>query len=501
MGDGIGPDEYWASLGTDAPPPAYAFEYNKKKSAAKSCDNEEKKPKSSGSDYLKSHTAFFDYITDSVVPRMISNPYHTGNELGETAKQIKAFSEKLGPYKYDKSHGEKYEKFDGMTLTDIAVVCLNEIINEKTGLWGTLTDAKPLGTEFCYVNGFMKAMAAYNLWGYAYPAKHLEKVAVALTESLLGDEESPGNICAIYNVWASICRFKQNIELNEDAETKSRALAIVDGILKDKAPDALRNTKRKLEKYKRADGGFGHSYTSGTQSHQCMPVSTGENASDVDATVIGADHILDYIFSALNMRKPPILMPSDWMKCRNLLEAAEPVVKTRLQERCLKLTRDSKNPFRALGAKFSYPDGKDVLRIDFGDGSIDLGLTAKLYGYDSKKFEMNAEFADGTADAEIEVKLQSFKNVTVCSFGIIKSQDGIYCHIGNKKLRIANVCERFTVKALYKDSVLSLTADDGVISCPSVIDDYPADGICNASIEAKTPCALDIYSVAFHLDD
>jgi hypothetical protein len=149
----------------------------------------------------------------------------------------------------------------------------------------------------------------------------------------------------------------------------------------------------------------------------------------------------------------------------------------------------------------SYPDGKDVLRVDFGNGSIDLGLTARLYGYDSKKFEMNAEFADGTADAEIEVKLQSFKNVTVCSFGIIKSQDGIYCHIGDKKLRIANVCERFTVKALYKDSVLSLTADYGVISCPSVIDDYPADGICNACIEAKTPCALDIYSVAFHLDD
>lgn len=501
MGDGIGPDEYWASLGTDAPPPAYAFEYNKKKSAAKSCDSEEKKPKSSGSDYLKSHTAFIDYITDSVVPRMIANPYHTGNEVGETARQIKAYSEKLGPYKYEKCHGEKYERFDGMTLTDISITCLNEIINEETGLWGALTEANPLGTEFCYVNGFMKAMAAYNLWGYAYPTKHLEKVANALTETLLGDEESPYNICAIYNVWASICRFKQNIALNKDIEARDKALAIVDGILKEKAPEALRNTKRKLIKYKKDDGGFGHSYTSGTPTHQCMPVSTGENASDVDATVIGADHLLEYIFYAFDMKKPPILMPSDWMRCRNLLDAAEPVVKTRRQERRIELSKDSKNPFRAKGAKLTFNEERGGLRVDFDDGSIALGLTAKLYGYDSNIFEMNAGFAPDTSDAEIEVKLQSFKNVTICSFGIIKAQDGIYCRIGNERLRIADVCDSFTVKTRYKNSTLSLEAGGRTLSCPAEVEDYPADGIYTAELEAKNPCALDIYSIAFHLNN
>ncbi len=501
-GDGIGPNEYWSSLNVNTPPPVYAFEYNKSKTAAsQSASDNAKKSGSDGSDYLRSHTAFIDYFTDSVIPRMIKNPYSTGNEIGETAKQIAAYSNRLGTYRYKSSDGGKYARFDGMTLIEIAINSLNGIINERTGLWGELTEEKPRGTEFCYVNGFMKAMAAYNIWGYPYPTKHLEKVAYALTDCLLSDEESPGNICAVYNVWASICRFKQNINLNNDTEAKNRALSIVDGILKKRAPDAIRNTKRKLEKYKKADGGFGHSYTSGTPNHQGMPVSTGENASDVDATVIGADHILNYIFSALDMKKPPILTPSDWMRCRNMLEAAEPVVKTKSQERCRLLTRDTKNPFRALGAKFEYSISGESMIIDLSCGKARLPLTADLYGYDSKIFEMRAKFDISTIDGEINIELQNHKENCICSFKTVKAADGIYAIAGDEKIKISDTDEVFSIRAVYKDSSLSVVSGGEIIKTPQFISEYPADGICYATLESSSNTKIEIYSVAFYLGD
>ncbi|MBQ8879447.1 MAG: hypothetical protein IJY69_01240 [Clostridia bacterium] len=498
-GDGIGPDEYWRSLKVDTPPPVYAFEYNKsKKAAAISADEGGDKPRNDGSDYLRSHTAYIDYFTDSVLPRMVANPYSTGNEIGETAKQIKAYSERLGPYKYKAADGEKYEKFDGMTLIEISISSLNGIINERTGLWGELREDKPRGTEFCYVNGFMKAMAAYNLWGYPYPTRYLEKVAHALTECLLSDEESPGNICAVYNVWASICRFKQNIELNKDICEKEKALSIVDKILKDKAPEALRNTKRKLEKYKKADGGFGHSYTSGTPSHQGMPVSTGENASDVDATVIGADHILGYIFPALNMNKPPILMPSDWMRCRNMLEAAEPVIKTKTQQRQIEIT-DKRNPIRALGAKFSYcKDGG--LSIDFSGGGATLGLTANLFGGAAKIFDMTFDLAESEDGSTVTVALQSCKDRQICSFILGRRDGAVFAQLGDNSLKLGSSREKIAIKARYDGSLLTLISDSLSISAPSDVADYPADAICCLTASSDT-AIMNVYSVAFYLGE
>ena len=499
-GDGVTADEYWTSLGCEDSPPPHTYEYNKTKISAKSSGNEQK-AKSDGADYLRSHTAFIDYVIDSVIPRMKVNPYSTGNEIGETAKQIKVYSGKLGPYRYKTSDGEKYSRFDGMTLVEISINELNSIINESTGLWGNLTPEKPKGTEFCYVNGFMKAMAAYNLWGCPYPARYLDKVAHALMECLLSDEESPGNICAVYNVWASICRFKQNICLNPDAKSRDHALAIVDGILKDKAPDAIRNTKRKLIKYKKYDGGFGHSYVSGTPSHQGMPVSTGENASDVDATVIGADHLLNYLFDAIGIKKPPILSPSDWMRCKNMLEAAEPVVKTKHQERRRILSRDSKNPFRAAGAKFEYPNTSDGLIIAFMDGKVKLPLTADLYGYESKIFELKAKFDDCVENAEIDAELQSYNGTTVSAFKVFKANDGIYAGIGNETVRLSEENGVFTAKAIYKDSTVTIISKDNKIKASSLVDGYPADGIYTVTLGAAKDIKLTVYSVAFYIGD
>ena len=497
-GDGLGPDEYWASLKVDTPPPVFAFEYNKKKEAAGNTDSTLNK--SNGSDYLTSHTAFIDYFTESVMPRMIANPYSTGNEIGETAKQIKAFSERLGPYNYKNTDGEKYEKFDGMTLIEISTSSLDGIINEETGLWGELTEALPKGTEFRYVNGFMKAMAAYNLWKHPYPTKYLMKVAHALTECLLSDEESPGNICAVYNVWASITRFKQNIMLNADAKEREEALSVVDGILLERAPEALRNTKRKLAKYKKADGGFGHAYTYAARTHQGMPVSTGENSSDVDATVIGADHILDYIFEALGMKKPPILSPSDWMRCRNMLENSKPIIKSREQKRNITLTKGGENPIRTQGAKLSYLKGRDGLTLDLSSGKAVIDLTAALYGYGSKILDLTAEYPESTPDGEISLTLQSCKAKPICAFKLIKKDGEVYAKLSESITKLGNVGESFGIKAIYKDSTLTVSGEGGKICAPSTVKDYPADAICSVALSSDN-AAIKFYSVGFYLGD
>lgn len=510
-GDGVSPDEYWASLGLSICPPVYTFEYNKSKQlASKSQDYDGQKRNSDGSDYLRSHTAFIDYVTDSVIPRMMANPYSTGNEIGETAKQIKAYSDKLGTYKHEGANGDKYERFDGMTLTDISITCLNEIINDKTGLWGNLTPEKPLGTEFCYVNGFMKAMAAYNNWGYAYPTKYLEKVAHALMKCLLSDEESPGNICAVYNVWASICRFKQNIELNKDEAAKNNALSIVDGILMDKAPDALRNTKRKLEKYKKEDGGFGHSYTTGTPDHQGMPVSTGENASDVDATVIGADHILDYIFGALNMKKPPILMPSDWMRCRNILEAADPVKKTRKQTRVADMTLGSCRCVANIGAKISYAKGEPMkLTADAGRGA-NIRLTAKLWGEDTKIFGCTFAIPCDTEGKEYTLELAGHSGKVAAKLKLYAEGDKVYLLSPCGSTHLGAIGEKVGFTLRYKDvgnkSIVEIQANDDASTVYEIGEcdggGYPADAIVAVMLRATADnSTIHIYEASLYLGE
>ena len=313
----------------------------------------ENAPSSDNTDHLKSYVGLINYMLGTVIPGMDSDPYSMGNEISSIQSEIKTASAKLGgtaeaptPYVYtegdeantDGATAEDYKQFEGMTMMEIAIHGLNLAINTEIGLWGEKSDNNPTGTEFLFTNGFMKAMALYNDYGATYP--YPVAAAKALMTGLLSDQPSTGNICEVYNIWTAIDRLQTNIKNHFDED---KVLEYIDGekvtaemveneinkVFEESAPEAVLNSYRKILGYKKVDGGFGHSYTSGTPTHQGLKVSNGANVSDVDATCIGSTGLTREIFAALGLTKYtiPIFTKSDWMRYVSILEGAEPVRK------------------------------------------------------------------------------------------------------------------------------------------------------------------------------
>ncbi len=311
---------------------------------------------SAGSDntgHLKSYVGFINYMLSTVIPGMSRNPYSMGNEISSIQSEIKTASGKLGgtaaaptPYVYtagDEANtpgatAADYMQFDGMTMMEIAIHGLNKAINTEIGLWGQKSEKNPTGTEFLFTNGFMKAMAIYNDYGATYP--YPVAAAKALMTGLLSDEPSTGNICEVYNVWTAIDRLQSNIKNYFDSDaileeidgvkvTAEMVNSEINKVFAESAPEAVLNSYRKILGYKKEDGGFGHSYFTGTANHQGLTVSNGANVSDVDATCIGSTGLTREIFAALGLTKYtiPIFTLSDWMRYVSILEGADPVRK------------------------------------------------------------------------------------------------------------------------------------------------------------------------------
>ena len=343
-GDGITADEYWASLGTDAPKP-YTYDKSPYNSRGEIIYPDAVTPSvtqsvasavslviaaaDASTAYLSSHVGFMDYLIDKIEPGMKSNPYNTGNNLNATSGQIGTASKNLGVYTYTDSDDPKYARFDGMTLKEMLISVLNGCINPKTGLWGDLTEDAPLGTEFRYTNGYFKVLPIYNGWDIPYPKEYVAMAADALMDGLLGDEPSKGNICDVFNVWSAIDALQSNLKYLGDSELEASVTATIDGILKTKAADAITNSYNKILGYKKYDGGFAHAYAKGTVNHQGLPVSTGLNESDVDATCIGTTGLTREMFAALGLSelKPSLYYEADWMRYVEILLSQQPVIK------------------------------------------------------------------------------------------------------------------------------------------------------------------------------
>lgn len=283
---------------------------------------------SSNTSYLKSHTAFIDYVLDKVIPGVKSNPYSGGSEIGESQSQVNVADKELGPYVYQESDGERYAEYDGMTLRQILVHEMNKIINPETGFWGDVL-AGDEGIEFRYTNGFMKSMAMYNGLSMPYPEEYAAIAATNLMKGLLSDEPSENNICEVYNVWVSITRLNDNLKFIDNLEVREEVKRIVSEALDENAAAAIINSYNKIKGYKKYDGGFSHYYTRGTASHSGLPVATGENQSDVDATCIGVTGLVSQIRIALGYSSimPDLYTASDWMRFYQTLVELTPVIK------------------------------------------------------------------------------------------------------------------------------------------------------------------------------
>jgi hypothetical protein len=72
-----------------------------------------------------------------------------------------------------------------------------------------------------------------------------------------------------------------------------------------------------------------HNYYHGTDCHQGLPVSTGENVSDVDGTCCGSTGAIRRMFEALGLleSRPAVFDHNDWVRFVEKLSKKSPVVK------------------------------------------------------------------------------------------------------------------------------------------------------------------------------
>ena len=315
--------------------------------------------------YLKSHTAFIDYLLTYVEPGMKTSPYSTGNTLNATNGQIGNYSSILGVYTYiegDESAtagalASDYKQFDGMTMRDMLFKVLDDTVNPNTGLFGGYDEASGtyLGMEsinFSNTNGFFKVIGIYNGKSRAYPNAAL--AAVGLISNLTNpDLPSTGNACDVYNVWNALGSLKSNkaaketvfalesggnLMMCEESTPGAVSMTVAEFINKTlelRGADAVRITYDKIKGYKKSDGAFSHSYTGGVSNHQGCPVSpSGANVSDVDATCISSTGLTRSIFTAFGMGsyKSDFFGKADYMRFIDYIEAADPVYKSSIED-------------------------------------------------------------------------------------------------------------------------------------------------------------------------
>ena len=520
-GNGKDADELWASFNTELPPPPAAEAlYRKKKSEVKSAAEKAADEKRSGDSvaYLKSHAAFADYLRQRLIPGMKNNPYFFGNEVGETYKQVASFTKQLGKYEYRPEDGETYAEYNGMTISDMLIYELDKAINPDTGMWGDLRPSKPTGKEFLYTNGFMKGMAAYNGLRYPYPKKYLPVVASALMDSLLGDEPSTGNICEVYNSWTSVCRLRENLQYVDDENLKAEIVASFNSILIEKAPEAILNTYEKVKGYKKADGGFAHSYYKGTPDHQGMPVSTTENAGDVDATCIGSTGLTRVMFEALGLTRVPFLMTSDWMRYVNILENLEPVSKIKTQNSIIDFEDGATHTaFVIDGASCSVTPFEGSRALKVVSRSVGAGLrvtpTARLYEGDYFLFEASLHFPLECEGAEYTFVLNNAKKKSPV-YGRISVKGGKVMldspELGlTKAVELGTAGETFTLGLEYRAeigvsselTVLSDASPVAVIKNSNLTNsDHPAGYPARAIVGFNLTSNTDAESF-FYVDD
>jgi hypothetical protein len=286
---------------------------------------------------------------------MLTSPYGTGNTINATDAQIKNYSKLNGVYAYtagDEANtpgatAEEYRQFDGLTMIEMTMKVLVDTVNPNTGLYGGYNaDGSFSGTEklgFANTNGFFKVISIFNSTGTAYPqaARAASSIIANLTNP---DLPSTGNACDVYNLWSAIGSLKSNtasastvyagiadgnLVLCEEGDEGAQAMTVVDFINSShelRGADAVRITFDKIKGYKKSDGAFSHSYTSGGTMHQGCPIApSGNNLGDVDATCIASTGLVRSMFTAFGMGsyRPSFFGKADYMRFIDYIEAAD----------------------------------------------------------------------------------------------------------------------------------------------------------------------------------
>ena len=234
-------------------------------------------------EHLRSIKAFAEYLDEK---DMKNNSYSVGNLLQAQAQQIKAAGEEFVDYLCD---------------------WYTRLQNPENGTW---QDKVTYGAT----NGQMKVALAFSAYGREFP--NAEIAAESAIESVLMKDFN-ASITSYYNPWITLSLIIGNLKQFGNAEA---AESVRRKLIK-KAPDMLRMTKKKLELFKKPDGGSSYNQRKGQATSQGAHVAVvGAYESDVNGNGLASTGAMRNVCGALGIEPIRFFTRNDGILFYELLE-------------------------------------------------------------------------------------------------------------------------------------------------------------------------------------
>lgn len=244
-------------------------------------------------DNMKTLDAFKEYLSTLDIDH---RSYHVGSMLGEQRAQLKA-------------RGQEY--------IDVLFDYFNEHQRKDNGIWHEKCD-------YYGTNGVMKIVYSYYIENRPIPMP--EKVFRAALSAIMSEEDAE-TVVIVWNPWVTVWQILQNIEQFYSPEL-ARKLRLE---LYEKAPEAIRITKKKTAKFKKPDGAFSYLQKYSTPFMQGSPCAIPETVEgDMDASVLGTNSMVRVIAKALGISSEdtvPLYGEYESAVFKNILENRKPVRK------------------------------------------------------------------------------------------------------------------------------------------------------------------------------
>ena len=216
-------------------------------------------------EHLSSPEKFGEYLIELNIPE---RSYNAGNTLSAQLGQISACG-----------------------LVPQLMEYLNGTQHAETGLWHGVAD-------YYGVNGLMKLSGVYS--GAKMVLPHSLEAARSAFDAIISDE-SINSVVSLWNTWEAITRIVGNLRKNGGEDGERMASEIFKD-MRERAPEAIRRSKEKIEVFKKADGGFSYKPDYASPTSQGMPVCIPYlPEGDVNATVISVPFLIKSIYAALDL--------------------------------------------------------------------------------------------------------------------------------------------------------------------------------------------------------
>ena len=251
-------------------------------------------PTASTSSYLKSMTAFKDFLDE--LPFDTAS-YSAGNTLNAIRREVQAA-------------GDNYVKF--------MVDYLYEKQNPENGLW-----EKTVSYES--VNGLFKIGTTLSALKYKvnYTAAAMESaMQMAMTPELY--PESDAHVCSIYNMW-QVMGFLISSAAKYEGVTMAEHYR---GMVIENAEELIRITREKMGVFKKSDGGFSYLEEYTNRYSQGTVVAVAYTAeSDINATCLLGTGLVRGIFQALGVAEVPMYYAEDGRYFLNTVDSLGEIIK------------------------------------------------------------------------------------------------------------------------------------------------------------------------------